>query len=122
MLVGIVAVGPLHTTSVKPAGGPHASGYTHPATCTTARLVSAASAQPSPPVTVADANTGVERVGTTPVAVYMGSCVGSAPLTFESEGGGYCENDASAVDAIVPAPDPPVCQDWYVPFHGRSCG
>ena len=99
------------TAAVDPDEASQASGYMHPETCTAARLVSAGSAHPFPPVTVAKANIGVESVGTAPVAVYMGNCVGSAPLTFERDGGGYCENAARAVEVIVPAPTPPVCQD-----------
>ena len=110
--VTAVAVEAPHTAAVEPAAGPHASGYTHPAIGTAARLVSAGSAQPSPPVVVAAVNVdGVGRVGIALVAVYIGSWLGSSPLTLESAGGGYCEKDASAVAAMVPAPEPPVCHD-----------
>ena len=117
----VAAVEPPHTAAVEPGGGPHAFGYTQPAICTAARLVSAASAQPSPAATVAPENTGGGSVGTALVAVYAGSSAGSSPSTFEICGGGYCENEASAVAAIVPAPDPPVCHDWYEPLKGSFC-
>ena len=72
--VTAVAVEAPHTAAVEPAAGPHASGYTHPAIGTAARLVSAGSAQPSPPVVVAAVNVdGVGRVGIALVAVYIGS-------------------------------------------------
>ena len=109
---GAGGVAPPHTAAVDPTGGPHASGYTHPAIGAAARLVSAASAHPSPAETVAAENVGVGSVGTALVAVYMGSWAGFASFTFEIWGGGYCEKEAIAVAAIVPAPAPPVCHGW----------
>lgn len=109
---GTATVAPLHTSSDDPAAGPHAFGYTQPAIGAAPDAASRASAQPLPTLTVAAVSCGGGSVTGAAVAVYIGSCAGFAPPTLESAGGGYCEKDARAVAAIVPAPDPPVCQGW----------
>jgi len=86
----------------------HALGYEHPATVVTPLAVSEGLNHPSPPSIVAEGvgagNDSVGRVGTGPVAVYVGStsALGTRPI----EVGGHRPKLAKSAASITPSPPP----------------
>ena len=113
-----VPIAPHPPVGIGEAVASHANGYVQPVIAVTLLAVSLGSAHPSSAETVAAVNVGGGSVIIASVLVYCGRSVMLGGGTFEMSVGGQIPYVSTEVATIVPAPAPPVCQDWNDPLNG----